>query len=193
MINPLAALGSADRWLLLKINRDWTAAWLNQAMPMFTDLHKIAWFKFGAAPAALALWLWKERRRGLKVLIVAGLAMGAGDLLSYRVIRPWASRPRPVNSGVPVILRSSAASYNGFPSNHSVNAAAAASVLAVAYPGAALVFAAVAGLIGYSRVYVGVHYPGDVLAGFALGAAIGWPWALLMLGGGGPPGKKKRR
>ena len=194
MISPLAALASADRWLLLKINRDWTAPALDQAMPLLTDLHRVPWFLYGVAPALLALWLWKGRMRALKVLIVAALAMGASDLIAYRVIKPWVARPRPVQPWVPVERRAPG-SGNGFPSNHSVNMGAAAAVLTVAYPGGAYAFAGVALLVAYSRVYVGVHYPGDVIAGLLLGIAVGWPWAALMLGGGsaGSSGKKKRK
>jgi undecaprenyl-diphosphatase len=189
----LAPLASADRWLLLKINRDWTAPSLDAVMPVITDLHKLHWFSWGVAPAALALWLWRGRKRALKVLVVAALAMGAGDLLAFRVIKPWASRPRPSHSVAGVIVRSSVGGTYGFPSNHAVNMGAAASVLSVAYPGGAFAFAGVAALIGYSRVYVGAHYPGDVAAGFLIGIAIGWPWAGLMLGGGGASRKKKKR
>lgn len=194
MTAPLALLGSADRWLLLKINRDWTAPSLDAVMPVITDLHKLHWFAWGVAPAALALWLWKGRKHALKVLVVAALAMGAGDLLAFRVVKPWAARPRPSHSVSGVIVRSSVGGTYGFPSNHAVNMGAAAAVLSTAYPGAAFAFAGVAGLIGYSRVYVGAHYPGDVAAGFLLGVAIGWPWAGLMLGGSAPKrggGKRK--
>lgn len=194
MIGPLAALASADRWLLLKINRDWTAPSLDAIMPVITDIHKVHWFAWGVAPAALALWLWKGRKHALKVLIVAALAMGAGDLLAFRVIKPWAGRLRPARAGVPVETRAPANGALSFPSNHAVNMGAAAAVLSVAYPGGTFAFAGAAGLIGYSRVYVGAHYPGDVLGGLLIGLAIGWPWAGLMLGGGGgSSGKKKRR
>jgi undecaprenyl-diphosphatase len=193
MNSPLAALGSADRWLLLKINRDWTSPALDAAMPVITDIHKVHWFIFGVAPVMLGLWLWKGRRHALKVLIVAVLAMGASDLLAHRVIKPWVARPRPARAGEPVILRAPVNGAYSFPSNHAINMGAAAAVLTVAYPAGALLFAAGAVLVGYSRVYVGAHYPGDVLAGLALGVAIGWPWAALMLGGAGASRKKKRR
>jgi undecaprenyl-diphosphatase len=194
MIAPLAALVPADRWLFLKINRDWTCASLDALMPVVTDLHKLAWFRWGVAPAAVALWLWRGGRRAAQVLAVALVAVGAGDLVAYRVIKPWAHRARPEYSVLGVAKRAPTAGLYGFPSNHAVNAAAAASVLSVAYPAGAFAFAGVAALIGYSRIYVGAHYPLDVLAGFLLGAAIGWPWAWLMLGrGGGGSGKKKRR
>ena len=99
MIAPLAALASADRWLLLKINRDWTHPLLDAAMPILTDVDRAPWFLFGAAPAAAALWLWKGKKQALKVAIVAALAVGSADLLAHRVIKPWAARPRPARAG----------------------------------------------------------------------------------------------
>jgi undecaprenyl-diphosphatase len=196
MSSPLTALAAPfDHWLFLKINRDWTCACLDALMPVLTDLHKIAWFRWGVAPAAAALWYWREKRRALQVFVVAAVAVGAGDLLAYRAIKPRAERLRPEYSMVGVVKRAPTAGLYGFPSNHAVNAAAAASVLCVAYPAGAFVFAGVAFVLGYSRVYVGAHYPLDVLCGFALGAAIGLPWAWLILGAGGRggAGKKKKR
>ena len=177
----LAALASADRWLLLKINREWTCATLDAMMPAITDLHKVAWAVYGVVPGVFALWLWKGRRRALQVFVVAALAVSAGDLLAYRVIKPWAARLRPERAGVSVKIRAPISGTYGFPSNHAVNAGAAAAVMSVAYPGYVVAFSGGALLVAYSRVYVGAHYPSDVLAGLALGAAIGWLWAALML------------
>ncbi len=196
MNHPLALAGSVDRFLLLKINRDWTAPSLDALMPVVTDLHRLPWFLYGVAPALLALWLYRGRKRALKVLVVAVLAIAAGDLLSYRVIKPLVARPRPERAVSGVVMRAPASGALGFPSNHAVNMGAAAAVLTVAYPGGAYAFWGAAALVAYSRVYVGAHYPADVLAGLLLGAALGWPWALLMLGGdggGGSGSKKKRR
>lgn len=66
-----------------------------------------------------------------------------------------------------------------FPSGHAAVSLAAFVSIAVIEDGDSLgprtkVAAAVAGTIGVSRVVIGVHYPRDVLAGFALGAAIVW-------------------
>jgi len=185
-------LGAADRWLLLKINRDWTHSSLDALMPVLTDLHKTPWVLYGAAPAALAFWLWRGRKRALQVLVVGAIAVAGVDVLSYRVVKPWAARARPEHAGVAVDLRVRSGGTYGFPSNHAANVAAAASVASVAYPAAAPVFAVLAFAVGYSRVYCGVHYPADVLGGFLLGIAVGWPWALLMLGGAGRGSGKKR-
>lgn len=189
----LSALNSADVWLLQKINRSWTAPSLDAVMPVLTDLHRVPWFIYGVAPAALALWLWKGRRGALKILVVAALAVAASDLAAHRVVKPWAARLRPERAGVAVNVRAPANGTYGFPSNHAANAAAAASVLSVAYPGGTFAFAAIAAVVAYSRVYVGAHYPGDVIGGAILGVLIGWPWALLMLGASGSSPSKKRR
>ncbi|MDD5302716.1 MAG: phosphatase PAP2 family protein [Elusimicrobia bacterium] len=188
--------GSFDRVAFGLINGVWTHPVLDRFMPVFTDIHKVKWFIYGAAPAGLGLWLYKGGKGALRVLVVAAIAMGVSDLLAYRVIKPWAARPRPEYAGIGARVLTPPGGKFGFPSNHSSNAGAAAAVLSVAYPAAGFVFWIVAGLVAYSRVYCGQHYPFDVLAGLALGGLLGWPWAVLMLGGGkggGSGGSKKKR
>ncbi len=186
-------LGSFDRVAFGLINGVWTHSSLDAIMPVITDIHKVPWFIYGVAPAALGFWLYKGRKTALRVLVVAALAVGVCDLLAYRVIKPWAARPRPEYAGIGAIVRAPSGGRLGFPSNHATNAAAAAAVLSVVYPAAGFAFWSVAGLIAYSRVYVGAHYPFDVLAGLVLGGLVGWPWAALMLGAGGGAKKKKKR
>jgi len=65
-----------------------------------------------------------------------------------------------------------------FPSNHSAIAAAAAVALALAAPRVGLYAVPVAVLMAASRVWIGVHYPHDVLAALILGALVAWPLAL---------------
>lgn len=188
-------VGSLDRVAFALINQTWSNPVFDRVFPAITDLHKIPWVKFGLAPAVLALWLYKGRRRALQVLVVAAIAVGAADLMAYRVIKPRAERLRPEYAGIGAIVRGPSGGKYGFPSNHASTTAAAAAVLGVAYPAAAGLFWFGSGVIAYSRVYVGAHYPGDVLAGMLLGGLIGVPWGLLMLGGpesGGSKKKKKR-
>jgi undecaprenyl-diphosphatase len=193
MSGPFAALAAADRWLFLKVNVEWTCALFDKVLPAVTDVGQLAWFRWCAAPAAVALWLWRGRRRAFEVLVVAALAVAAGDLLAYRVIKPAVARPRPIEAGLPGVPRAPINGRFGFPSNHAVNMAAAAAVLCFAYPAGTPVFAGAAALIGYSRIYVGAHYPGDVLGGFALGAALGWALARLLLGPPERGGSQRRR
>ncbi len=192
-MNVSWAFGSFDRIAFHLINGVWTHPTLDAVMPVITNLHKVPWFIYGVAPAVLAVWLYEGRQRALRVLVVAALAIGVCDLLAYRVIKPWASRPRPEYAGIGARVLTLQGGRLGFPSNHAANAGAAAAVLSVAYPAAGIVFWSGAGLVAYSRVYCGAHYPFDVLAGLALGGLLSWPWAVLMLGGGKGAAKKKRR
>jgi undecaprenyl-diphosphatase len=69
---------------------------------------------------------------------------------------------------------------DSFPSGHAATSFACAATLAMFLPGKAAVLYVLAALIAYSRVYVGVHYPLDVLAGAALGLLVATALRLLL-------------
>jgi undecaprenyl-diphosphatase len=90
------------------------------------------------------------------------------------VLKPAIRRERPYGPRGPGRLRQllvKAPGAHSWPSAHAGSSMAAAVPLVVAYPLAGILFLVLALLIGYSRVYVGVHYPFDVLAGALIGAA----------------------
>lgn len=94
------------------------------------------------------------------------------DLLTLG-IKLAVGRPRPFEvlpEADPLIVATVGAS---FPSGHASMSAAAAIVLASLAPRLAPLFALLAVFVTLSRVYVGVHYPLDVLAGAAVGAVVG--------------------
>ncbi len=101
---------------------------------------------------------------------------GAGSLLLASALANVAAkgltrRPRPALDPVPVVRRLLKQPVtSSFPSGHSASAAAFATALAIESPLLGAIAAPVAAAVMASRVYVGVHYPGDVLAGAALGA-----------------------
>ena len=139
--------------------------WLN---PVFEGLSWIGgqglvWLVIAAV---LAVW-WRRPPIFLQVAI----ADLAGQLISYG-LKQWIGRVRPNDvyaSPKPLVH----APHDGsFPSGHATVSFACATVLAFYAPRAAPAFFVLAAAIAWSRVYVGVHYPLDVLGGAVLGVGI---------------------
>ena len=144
----------------------------------------------------MAISLATRRNVGFPVLLTAS-SVWTADLLAL-VIKAGVERRRPSLS-VPQADPLLGAGGWSFPSGHAATAFAGAVSLSYLWRRGAPLFFLLAAAIAFSRVYVGVHYPGDVLAGAALGTAVGLGWvAALRLprrsaeaprqSGAGPPG-----
>ena len=125
---------------------------------------------------AVALWvlfLWyKEGRRGLAVTAGIVVVFALCDQASAHWIKPWIERVRPchVVEGARVLVGCSGA-YS-FPSAHATNTFGCAVFLAHVFPRQKWFFFGLSLLVSSSRVFVGVHYPLDVLGGWLLGLVI---------------------
>lgn len=123
--------------------------------------------------AAIAIGL--KRGGGASGALVLGSAVAvaafAADTASFGV-KDLFHRTRPFEAH-PQIHPLYAVHSSSFPAGHAATAFAGATVLAYVVPRAAPLLLLVAAAIGFSRVYVGVHYPTDVLGGAAIGAAVG--------------------
>jgi undecaprenyl-diphosphatase len=120
-----------------------------------------------------ALFLTR-RARGILALVVLILTLTVADQVSAKVIKPLVKRPRPS-----VVLADSHPLFGvrrsyAFPSVHAVNFTAAVPIVATVFPGAGVPAAALAALVCFSRVYVGDHWPSDVLGGVVLGLGLGF-------------------
>ena len=190
---PMAALFG---WLAYAVTQGWTErfdlavrarvhAWasppLTFAMQAITMLGSI---QFLAILGAVVVWLLLQtgRRRAAFLLVAAALG---GECLD-NLLKLFFARPRPaVFFGLP-----QPPSYS-FPSGHSMASCCfygALAMIAAARLGSrarrwavGMSAAAVILLVGFSRVYLGVHYPTDVLGGYAAGFA--WLWLLAALAG----------
>lgn len=123
------------------------------------------------ALAVVLLFFRKTRKAGA----CAGVGMLLGALTTNLILKPLVSRGRPwvTIEGFEVLTFSN--DPNSFPSGHSCAAFACSVALALVLPqkwarAAAL---AAAALMAFSRLYVGVHYPSDVLAGVLIGTVCG--------------------
>lgn len=130
----------------------------------FAGAAGLVWIVLGAVAAA---WL----RRPLALVAVI-LAIEAASFLD-RVLKSAFGRARPF-VGDPRVHPSIALPHDpSMPSGHAMNAFAGAVLLGAVMPRARWPLLALAALIGLSRIYLGVHFPSDVIAGAILGAAIG--------------------
>jgi membrane-associated phospholipid phosphatase len=121
------------------------------------------------------------RTRSVLPLAAGAIAAGAAWALAH-VAKALADRPRPYEVIAGAVLRQQPAHGTSFPSSHTAVTMAVVIALVPFLPRAlAVVAVAYAVLVGWSRVYLGVHYPLDVLAGAGIGIAVGGA-VLLALG-----------
>lgn len=107
------------------------------------------------------------RRAGVAAAASVALALLAGHLLSTIVDRP---RPFVAHAGAIHAFLAHAADPS-FPSDHATAAFAIATAVALRMRGPGIVLLVLATIVAAGRVFLGLHYPSDVLAGAALGAA----------------------
>jgi membrane-associated phospholipid phosphatase len=142
---------------------------LNRATPVVTRLsdRSSLWVLVSAAMAA-------TRRPAVIRSAAHGLGtIAATSVIANQGLKRAIVRRRPPRSLVPGVRRAPAKSSSSFPSGHTASAVAFLVVVGRRHPRLALPLAALATTVGLSRVSTGLHYPSDVIAGGALGAAVG--------------------
>lgn len=176
-----------DQQWLLAIN-GWHSEWADILMwyisksttwlPLYALLVGLIVYRFGILSPSLC----REGRRGsslLRVLIIlAGfaVAVGVSDFVSSGIIKPWVCRLRPTHepalAGMLHLVNGYTGGLYGFVSSHAANTMACALLFALLYRNkyATVALMLWVALNCYSRMYLGVHYPADIIGGLAIGA-----------------------
>lgn len=153
------------------------SAFFDSFMKLFTG--RFIWVPFYAAIAAVFFraCLW---RQALVYLVAVGIAITLTDQTCASLIRPVVERLRPSNLENPLselayIVGGYRGGSYGFPSCHSANSFALAVFVSLLFPRKRVVFLMLgwACLNSYTRLYLGVHYPGDLFVGALIGSAFG--------------------
>ena len=158
---------SADRWLLEAVTD-------LRASPVTTLVILLSawWMKSLVIAAVGAAADLRRRPRALPLTpLLAALAFWAASLATS-ALKDVVGRARPTLAEPGLHALIAVPGDASFPSGHASTAFAAAGVVAALHPGLRAGVLSLAALIALSRVYLGVHYPLDVLAGAALGIAI---------------------
>lgn len=180
MLKKILAL---DQYLFLKVNRDLHSDVLNPLMllareanfwiPFYCFMFFFGLFNFGKK-----VWGWA---------LSAAICVTLTDSISSRVIKPLVGRPRPCadpifSSQVELVARYCGGN-GSFTSSHAANHFGIAMffflTLRHLFPRLGWAFFGWAAFVCVAQVYVGVHYPTDILGGAVLGALTGWFVAAL--------------
>lgn len=118
----------------------------------------------------LLLLFPKHRKAGIAILIALGIEVICCNL----VLKPLVARIRPCDINTAIQLLIARPTDFSFPSGHTGSSFAAASALLFSHNKLWIPATILAVLIAFSRLYLYVHYPSDVLAGALIGIICGW-------------------
>jgi undecaprenyl-diphosphatase len=155
-----------DRALCLQLNQGLRNALLVHAF------QGLSWLGNGIFWYALMLALLLIHRGEAVWPVLHMVLVGAVCTASYKMLKRGTVRPRPFQSMPGVAAGAPVLDAFSFPSGHTLHAVAFTLVACAYYPDLALVLIPFSVLTAASRVVLGLHYPSDVLAGAAIGAAV---------------------
>ena len=167
MLDTLIAI---DTWAFLKLNAGAANPVFDAIMPIVTNIKYWRWpiliYLISLAVAGGG--------KGRSAVLVALVLFTVTDQLSSHVLKDWIGRLRPCHVVEGVRLLGGCGGSKSMPSGHAVNTMAAAIFFGLTFRRwfPLLLFLSI--LVSYSRIYLGIHYPADMLAGWLLGGGIAY-------------------
>ncbi|MBK6766363.1 MAG: phosphatase PAP2 family protein [bacterium] len=178
------------------VNQVFTSSFFDAMMPVLSD--RMFWI----IPLSVAwiVFVIRAGKRGRIVALCCFIVVAATDQIASTVVKPMVQRVRPCNV-IPqthyydedrgnwiytdkYAMTTYKSSFS-FPSSHAANIAGQAVYWSYFYPQASPVLIVAALAVGYSRIYLGYHYPSDVGAGYLIGVfialVIAWPLRVWVL------------
>lgn len=181
----IETLKSIDQSLFLFLN-GLHSPFMDEVMYWVSD--KYFWFPFYAV--LIGIIIYKKKNEAIPVLIAVGILVALADQLSVHMFKEVFERFRPCRPESPIhemvhIVKNHCGGKYGFVSSHATNSFAVAvflsKVLGRYYRYFTPLIFVWASLVSYSRVYLGVHYTGDIIGGALLGALLGYVIFKLLL------------
>ena len=175
-----------DTEILLAIN-GWHAPWADQLMWIISA--KTTWIPLYLLLIGLLVWRyrqpaptpikWLQKVPACVVMIVAiGLAVGAADVIASGILKDLVARPRPSRvpelEGMLHLVNGYKSGQYGFVSSHAANTIAVALLFSLIWRNKIATIGLMLWVAAncYSRMYLGVHYPTDILGGLIVGSLV---------------------
>lgn len=168
----IEVLNSIDVRLFFFINHTLANPLFDLLLPFLTDLNKNK-----PVLILLAVWigyvLWRGGKVGRVTIGLLIITVVVSDQFNSSFLKEVFGRVRPCRALEGVRMLVDCGGGLSFPSSHAVNNFSAATVISSFYSKQKVYWFIFAGIVAFSRPYVGVHYPSDIIAGAFIGIGIG--------------------